>query len=167
MEWLVVVFTVESVLSSSLGSSTLWHDILINWCRSSLALLLVTCGTPWDSPLGGTWLPHCGFIQRLDVEQITFLPAHPQLHCPQYIPLQVAWDCCSLLKSSEREFLKLYFVEVELIYNVVLISAVQKIHLVLIKYFSYFFHYVLSQDIECSSLCYTIGPILYTLVCIY
>ena len=37
--------------------------------------------------------------------------------------------------------------------------------------FLYIFHYDLSQDIECSSLCYTVGPcywsIPYIVVCIY
>ena len=62
-------------------------------------------------------------------------------------------------------FFKVYFTEVQLIYSVVLISAVQQrdsvrhIH----TFFFIFFHYSLSQDIEYSSLCYTVGPCLFIL----
>ena len=63
---------------------------------------------------------------------------------------------------------------VELIYNVVLISAVQQCDSVIHIYtflFNIPFHYGLSQEIEYSSLCYTVGPcclsILNVIVCIY
>ena len=61
------------------------------------------------------------------------------------------------------------FIEVKLIYKL-LISAVQKSDSVIHAYtlFIFFFHYGLSQDIEYSSLCYTVGPcclsILYIIV---
>ena len=42
-------------------------------------------------------------------------------------------------------------------YNVVLISTVQQSDSVIYIIF-HFFHDDLSQDIECSSLCYTVGP---------
>ena len=66
----------------------------------------------------------------------------------------------------------LFFIEVELIYNVVSISAVQQSDSVIRIYilFKILFHYGLSQDIEYSSLGYTIGPcclsILYIVVCV-
>ena len=71
-------------------------------------------------------------------------------------------------------FLIYYFIEVWLIYNAVLISAAQQsdsvIHVIYIL-FHILFHYGISQDIEYSSLCYTVGPcclsILYIIVCIY
>ena len=69
-----------------------------------------------------------------------------------------------------QTFLK---IEVQLIYNVVLISAVQQSDLVIRRqtfFFYIIFHYGLSQDIEYSSLCYLVGPcclsILYVILCI-
>ena len=63
-------------------------------------------------------------------------------------------------------------IKIELIYNVVLVSAVQQsdsvIHIH--KFFNILFHYGLPQNIEYSSLCYTVGPcclyILYIIICI-
>ena len=60
--------------------------------------------------------------------------------------------------------LKIFFIEVYLIYNIVLISAVQQ------SDFCIFFSiYGLSQNIQYSSLCYMVGPcylsILYILIC--
>ena len=52
-------------------------------------------------------------------------------------------------------------IEVQLIYNVVLVSSVQQSDSVLyISFFRFFFiiRYRLLQDIEYSSLCYTVGP---------
>ena len=52
------------------------------------------------------------------------------------------------------------FTEVQLIYNVVLVSGVQQsdsdIHMYIL--FQILFHYRLLQGIEYSSLCYTVGP---------
>ena len=70
--------------------------------------------------------------------------------------------------------LKKFFIEVYLIYNVVLVSGVQQsdsvIHTYIYILFPILFHYGLLQDIEYSSLCYTVGPcclsVLYTVVCI-
>ena len=69
-------------------------------------------------------------------------------------------------------FAKVYFLKIEVyIYIVVLISAIQQsdysyIHVCIL--FNILFHYGLSQDVEYSSLCYTLGPcclsILYKLV---
>ena len=65
-----------------------------------------------------------------------------------------------------------FLIEVELIYHVVLISAVQQSDSVIYMYilFHTLFHYGLSQDIEYSSPCYTVGPcclsILYIIGCI-
>ena len=66
----------------------------------------------------------------------------------------------------------LVFIEIELIYNVVLVSGVQQsdsvIHISILL--NILFHYGLLQDIECSSLCYMVGlyclSILYIVVCI-
>lgn len=55
------------------------HPIMINWYGSSLALALVTCGTPWDSPLEGTGLPHYASIRKVDVEQVTYSLLTPHL----------------------------------------------------------------------------------------
>ena len=65
------------------------------------------------------------------------------------------------LKSEPLFYLfKIYFIEVELIYNVVLTSAVQQSDSVIHLYTSFYilFHGGLSQDIGCSSLCSTAGP---------
>ena len=48
------------------------------------------------------------------------------------------------------------FLKLKLIYNVVLVTAVQQIYI----YIYFFFHYDLSWDTEYSSLCYTAGPCL-------
>ena len=54
----------------------------------------------------------------------------------------------------------LNFIKVQLIYNVVLISSVQQSDLFICIYilFNILSHYGLSQDIEYSSLCCTVGP---------
>ena len=55
----------------------------------------------------------------------------------------------------------LFFIEVQLIYSVVLISAVQQSDSVIHIYtffFNILFHYGLSQEIGYSSLCYTVAP---------
>ena len=63
-----------------------------------------------------------------------------------------------------------YFIEVELIYKVVLISVVQQCDSDMYSFFYILFHYGLSQDTEYSSLCSTVGPcclsIVYTIACI-
>ena len=65
-----------------------------------------------------------------------------------------------------------FLIEVYLIYNVVLISAVQQSDSVIYIYIYIYilFHCGLLQDIEYSSLCYTVGPCclsaLYIIVCI-
>ena len=72
------------------------------------------------------------------------------------------------------DFMTFFFlIEVQLIYNVVLISAVQQSDSVkhMYVYIYILFHYGLSQDIESTSLRYPVGPcclsILYIIVCIY
>ena len=69
-----------------------------------------------------------------------------------------------------------FFIEVQLIYNTVLVSGAQHVQqsdLVLFFFFFFFqitFHYRLLQDIEYSSLQYTVNPcclfILHRVVCI-
>ena len=69
---------------------------------------------------------------------------------------------------------KFFFIEVQLIYKVVLVSGIQKsdsvIHTYIYILFHILFHSGLSQDIEYSSLCYTVEPcclsILHIIVCI-
>ena len=51
-----------------------------------------------------------------------------------------------------------FLIEVELIYNVVLISAIQQSDSFIHAYIYILLHYGLSQDIEYSSLCCTVGP---------
>ena len=69
-------------------------------------------------------------------------------------------------------FVVVVFIKVQLIYNV-LISAVQQsdsvihtyiciyVHIYIYILFYILFHYGLSQDTEYSSLCYTVGPVVY------
>ena len=57
-----------------------------------------------------------------------------------------------------------FLIEVELISNVVLISAVEQSDLV-IRSFCTLFHYDLSQDIKYSSPCYTVGPCCPSILC--
>ena len=60
-----------------------------------------------------------------------------------------------------------FLIDVQLIYNVVLVSAVQQSNSVIRIYvyiyilFYILFHYGLSQDIEYSFLCYRVGPYYY------
>ena len=62
--------------------------------------------------------------------------------------------------------IKIFFIEIQLIYNVVLVSSVQQsasfIHIYIYIYiyilFQIIFHYRLLQDTEYSSQCYTVGP---------
>ena len=66
-------------------------------------------------------------------------------------------------------FLKKFFMDVELIYNVVLISAIQWSDSAIHRYTCFFnilFHYCLSLDIEYTSLCYTVGPCCLPILCI-
>ena len=56
-------------------------------------------------------------------------------------------------------FLCLFLIGIQLIFHVVLISAIQQSDLVIYTFFLYIhFHHGLSQDIGYSSLCYTLGP---------
>jgi len=62
--------------------------------------------------------------------------------------------------------LKKNIIEMYLIYNVVLISAVYQIDLVIYTYilFHLLFYYNLSQGIEYSFLCYTVGPCCFSIL---
>ena len=81
----------------------------------------------------------------------------------------------SLAKRFQRQFtFKIQFMDVQLIYNDVLISAIKQSDSVIYIILHVLFHYGLSQDTEYpvlfSSLCCTVGPcglsILYIMVCI-
>ena len=52
----------------------------------------------------------------------------------------------------------IYLIDTWLLYNVVLISGVQQSDIYIYILFHRLFHYRLLQDIEYSSLCYTVGP---------
>ena len=102
------------------------------------------------------------------------------LHCPHTaLP---AWPSdvspLTFLRSdtTQSAFYLLSFNEVQLIYKVVLVSGVQQSDSVIHSHvhththilFQILFHYRLLQDIEDSSLCYTVGPCLFYIqyVCI-
>ena len=51
-----------------------------------------------------------------------------------------------------------FFIEVYLIYNDVLVSGVEQSDSVVYILLQILFHYRLLQDIEYSSLCYSVGP---------
>ena len=75
-----------------------------------------------------------------------------------------------MLPASEPSKLNKTFlkIKVQLIYKGVLISITQQSDSV--HSFYIHFHYGISENIECSSLCFTVGPclsILYVMVCIY
>ena len=114
---------------------------------------LSSCGS-WAQLLRGMWdLPRPGSRAR------TRVPC---------IGRQILNHCAT------REALNLFFIEVQLIYNVVLISAVQQSDSVIhihTFFFNIVFHYGLSQGIGYSSLCYTVEPgclsILNLIVCTY
>ena len=65
----------------------------------------------------------------------------------------------------------IFFIKVQLIYNVVPVSAVWQSDSYMHSLKNILFHYGLFQEIEYSSLCYTVGPwclfILNVIVCIY
>ena len=64
--------------------------------------------------------------------------------------------------------LRLFKIEVELIYKLMLVSAVQQSDSLIHILFHILFHYGSLQNIEYSSLCYVVGPclsILYTVLC--
>ena len=80
---------------------------------------------------------------------------------------------CLYALANSRDFIY-FFITILLIYNIVLISAVQPIDSVIHIYpflFYILFHYGLSQKTEYSSLCYTVESyrlfIPYVIVCIY
>ena len=89
-------------------------------------------------------------------------------------PARVCVCFCTLLEDCSDSFFKLIFFGVQLIYNVVLVSAVQQresvIHIHMSTLFQIIFQYRSLQSIEQSSLCYTVDSyqlfILYIVVCI-
>ena len=58
-------------------------------------------------------------------------------------------------------FILFVFTEVQLIYNVVLVSGGQQNYIYISILFQILFHYTLLQDIEYDSPCYTVGPCCY------
>ena len=76
--------------------------------------------------------------------------------------------------DSGHLFCFVFLIEVELIYNVMLVSSVKRsdsvIHTYIYILFQILFPYRLLQNIECSSLCYTVDPcwlsVLYRVACI-
>ena len=98
------------------------------------------------------------------------LSFHSDLSFP---PFPSTWNRHMIHKKQNNLHRVIFFIEVELIYNVVLISAVHHSDSVIYIYILFYilFHCGLSQDIGYSSLCSTVGPcclsILYVTVCIY
>ena len=96
----------------------------------------------------------------------SYLLLHFSVHIPVYIPL--------FRLRYFSFFFKLIFIGIQLIYNVVLVSAVQQsesvIHIHISTLFKILFPYRSLQSIEQCSLCYTVGAyqlsILYVVVCI-
>ena len=68
--------------------------------------------------------------------------------------------CFRVVKWKLKFFI--FLIEIQLIYNVVLVSGIQQcdsvIHMCTCIFFSYSFPLWLLQDTEYSSLCYTVGP---------
>ena len=63
--------------------------------------------------------------------------------------------------SSALAMIAFFFIEIYVIYNIVLVSELYSkvIQIYLFIYiFQILFHYSLLQDVEYSSLCYTVGP---------
>ena len=70
-----------------------------------------------------------------------------------------------------RDPVLFFFIEVQLIYNIVLISAIQQsdlvvrvciyIYIYIYKFLKILFHYGFSQDIECNSPCHAVRPCLF------
>ena len=83
-------------------------------------------------------------------------------------PTNASMTQTSLRKKAK--WLIFFLIEVQLIYNVVPICAVQQSDLV-IHIYTFFSHYGLPWEVGCSSQCSTVGPrcssILNVMVCIY
>ena len=98
------------------------------------------------------------------------------LHSPLPAQISDVSACSGWIQLSKPQciylFKFLFYIGLQLIYNVVLVSGVQQsnsvIHISIL--FQVLFPFKLLQNIKQSSLCYTIGPcwlsILYTVVCI-
>ena len=83
-----------------------------------------------------------------------------QYHCIAYVTI---CHYLSRIKSPEQYLKKnLYYIEVQLISSVVLVSGVQQsdsiVHIHLSILFQILFPFILLKNIEHSSLCYTVGP---------
>ena len=64
-----------------------------------------------------------------------------------------------MIKPVDKEtYVLFYFIEVSLIYNIVLVSGVQQSVLLIHTHTHILVCYCLLQDTECSSLCCTVGP---------
>ena len=142
------------------GCPQMWRDK--HGADSSLLPLEVTSlVTPWPWASGlqnGERIPVCG------IKLPTFW---------YFVTAAAETNKTPYLDGILFLFLKKYFIQVQLIDNVMLISAVQlsdSVYIYMDIVFHTLFHHDLSQDIKCSSLCYAVGPcylsILYIIACI-
>ena len=89
------------------------------------------------------------------------------LNCIVSQTMTVSFFCSKIAQFYLFVYL-LHFIEIQLIHNVVLMSPVQKVIQLCIYIYILFhilFHYGLSQGIDYSPLCYTVGPCL-SILCI-
>ena len=123
---------------------------------------------PWRTSSGRSsagYLKNCRF-HSLSPSRVMSPPV--SVHITVHTTLARPWVECFGPVLSDRTFynygnalflfLKIYFTQVYLIYNVVLISSVQQSDSVIYILFHILFHSGLSQDVEYSPLCYTVGP---------
>ena len=106
---------------------------------------------------------HLGeFIHLIHFE---FIFVYGVRKCSNFILSHVAVQLSQahLLKRPSFLHFIFFFIEIQLIYNVVLVSSVQQrdsvIHIYIYTFFYILFHYKLLQDIQYSFLCYTVGSL--------
>ena len=77
---------------------------------------------------------------------------------PGAIPTRFSLAVLSFFSFFFPLFLPFFLIEVQLIYSIVLLSSIQQSDSYIYILFQIVFHYRLLQDIEYSSLCYTVNP---------
>ena len=134
-------------------------------------------GEKWSSCSVLGRFHRCFFVSELDVWWTHIQLALP-IPCNSWF-LTFSYPFISIINTSYLDFLETVFffwLKCNWLNTVVLIFAVQQcdcyMHIYIYIYiysYSYSFPYGLSQDVEYSSLCYTVGPcwpILHIIVCI-
>ena len=89
------------------------------------------------------------------------LPICLSNHTQLFVQFVVYREAQSIITSQAEYVTLIFFSKVALLYNVVLVSGVQQSGSVLFQILS---PYRLLQDIEYISLCYTVGPFIYSSV---